>query len=201
MAPVAYLQHTNSPILTTASFLQLGQLLSAYGELSQNKKFVFLTDSARKSNSALCLIALPVYITRLKLLTDSDTSVDNASRLKVTTGHFPAGTSAQNAKYFQQLAGKSTFNMYDYGSAQDNKKVYGTRSPPSYNLGNIKVLVYMSVGQYDELASLQDTAYLRDSLTGSSCVQYKSYPLGHSSSLLGLAVSDYMADVLTTLKS
>jgi pimeloyl-ACP methyl ester carboxylesterase len=200
LAPAVYVQHSMSPLVKIGGWLKAGKILASYQAMIKRKTFGFMSLSNRKIWEVLCIVARPICVERIRLLSDTHPSVDNLERLPITTGHFPAGTSVQNMLYWQQMFGQDTFTMYDYGKA-GNLKAYGTETPPAYDLGKITVPVYIYAGQYDELAPLPDTITLRDALTGSSNVQYKTYPLGHNSFFFGRDVATYMADVIQVLNS
>jgi pimeloyl-ACP methyl ester carboxylesterase len=198
LAPAVFLQHSTSPIVQIGGWLHAGKILKAYSGLVNRKKFGFMAGLTRKIYVELCTIALPTCIARVKLLSDADPSVDNVERFKVTSGHFPAGTSVQNVYYWSQMFNNENFPMYDYGKKK-NIEIYGTNSPPNYDLSRITEPVYMFVGESDHLASPPDTATLRAKLTGSSRVEYRRYPLGHGSFLWGKNVAGYINDVLAVL--
>ena len=57
----------------------------------------------------------------------SDARPELASPLALINyaGHFPAGTSVKSLEHFTQLVDTNEFQMYDYGTAELNKKYYG----------------------------------------------------------------------------
>lgn len=202
LAPVAYVDHSLSPLVRIAGWLHAGNLLADYDKFIHRKIFGQESDSSKKIMEDLCSVALDLCVVKLRLISDLKTSVDNTHRLVVTQGHFPAGTSVQNLVYWQQMLNNGdTFRMFDFGSDEANVAKYGQTTAPAYDLSAIKEPVYLIAGQYDELASPQDTQHLHDELTGSSNVFYKLYPLGHSSFVYGKDVAGYMQDVLPILAS
>jgi pimeloyl-ACP methyl ester carboxylesterase len=200
LAPAVFLQHSTSLIVQVGGWIKAGTILKAFDSLLHRKKFGYKSDLARKLGESLCVVALPICIERVKLLSDADTSVDNVHRFPITVGHFPAGTSVQNVYYWSQMFNQKEFEMYDYGKAGNQAK-YGQPTPPIYDLGKITEPIYMFVGEYDHLASVADTATLRGRLTGSSRVEYRRYPLGHGSFIWGLDVATYVNDVIDVLNS
>jgi pimeloyl-ACP methyl ester carboxylesterase len=200
LAPVSFVQHSQSVLVRIAGWLQVGTLLKDYDKFINRKMFAWESDSSRKTMEDLCSVALDLCVVKLRLISDLKTSVDNTDRLVVTQGHFPAGTSIQNMVYWQQMFNnEGTFKYFDYGSAAANQAKYGQSTPPTYDLSQIKEPMYLFAGQYDELASPADTQHLQNSLTGSSNVFYKLYPLGHSSFVYGKDVAGYMQDVIPLL--
>jgi len=200
LAPAVFLQHSTSPIVQVGGWLKAGNVLKFYSGLVNNKKFGHMKGLMRKVYVELCTIALSTCVARVKLLSDADPSVDNIERFKITSGHYPAGSSIQNLYYWSQMFNQKEFPMYDYGKKK-NLEIYGTQTPPNYDLSKITEPVYMFVGQSDHLASPADTATLRSKLTGSSKVVYNRYQLGHGSFLWGKDVQTYVNDVLAVLSS
>ncbi|KAK3701521.1 hypothetical protein QZH41_007892 [Actinostola sp. cb2023] len=61
----------------------------------------------------------------LFLIAGNDKKHLNETRLPVYMSHTPAGTSVRNVMHFAQLHNAKKFQMYDYGTADKNKKHYG----------------------------------------------------------------------------
>jgi pimeloyl-ACP methyl ester carboxylesterase len=200
LAPAVFLQHSSSIIVEVGGWVKAGNYLLEYGKFLDRKKFGWMSDSSRNLWEKICVSALDICIERVRLLSDAKTSVDNVHRFPITSGHYPAGSSLQNMYYWSQMFNNPDFCMYDYGT-DGNIQVYGQPNPPNYDLSQITEPVYMFVGEYDELASPADTATLRSALTGSSHVEYRTYPLGHASFIWGLDVASYVKDVLVVLSS
>jgi len=199
LAPAVFVQHSKSPLVVLAGSIKGGAVIKELDFLLNKKTFGHPSDAARKNWVSICTYARPVCVARVRLLSDTHPSVDNTKRLPITTGHYPAGSSLQNVLYWQQMFASPQFRKFDYGKAK-NLQIYGTPTPPEYDLAKIEEAVYMFVGQYDELASVKDTANLKSKLTGASEVHYKVYPLGHSSFLWGKDVLSYMKDVIAVLR-
>jgi len=200
LAPAVFLQHSTSILVEIGGWLKAGSLLAEFDAFLDRKKFGWMSDSSRTLWENICVILLEVCIARVRLLSDAKTGVDNVHRFPVTSGHYPAGSSVQNILYWSQMFNNKNFQMFDYGK-QQNIQVYGTAVPPIYDLGQITEPVYMFVGQYDELASPADTATLRSKLTGSSHVEYRTYPLGHASFIWALDVATYVNDVVAVIQA
>jgi len=90
------------------------------------------------------------------------------------------------------------FKKYDYGSDAANIEKYGSKIPPSLNVGDIKkVPIAMFVGLQDDLADPVDTRNLRSSLNTVSF--YQEYDqMDHGSFLIGKNM-DYFSDVIAQL--
>lgn len=92
----------------------------------------------------------------LFLLGGYDISNFNTTRLPVYISHTPAGTSVQNMVHFSQLYRSKKFQMFDYGSPQQNKLHYNQTTPPLYNVSNMKTPVVLFWGDKDWLADPKD---------------------------------------------
>lgn len=88
----------------------------------------------------------------------------NESRVAVYTTHTPAGTSVKNLIHFSQLVISNKFEMYDFGSAQENAAHYNQTQPPVYDLTRIKTPVALYSAQNDWLADPTDVEFLRKNL-------------------------------------
>jgi len=73
----------------------------------------------------------------------------------------PGGTSARTIAQWMQQAASGRFGAYDHGSAELNRKHYGTDAAPDYQLANIRMPVSVIYGGDDHLL---DHSKLIDSL-------------------------------------
>jgi len=195
LGPVAYVDHTTSPIIHLIDVTDIGGIIL----VTHGKKFLFLSQTEKTELELLCTTALSVCIEQIKLFADVHPEVDNTKKLNIFVGHFPAGTSTQNMEYWDQMSKDKEYRMFDYGKA-GNLKHYNQTTPPLIPLKNINVPVHLFSGAYDELADPTDVARLASELTGSPNVTFHTYQYGHLTFLVGLDVS-YIKDVLAILNS
>lgn len=80
-------------------------------------------------------------------------------RVSNFVARFPCGSSVKNLNHFGQLIKSDKFCKFDYGQAK-NLQIYGTKTPPNYNLTKITEPIHLFVGEYDRLADLTDTKRL-----------------------------------------
>ena len=66
-------------------------------------------------------------------------------------GHEPGGTSTRTVIHYAQLINSGKFRKYDFG-LDENKKIYNSTEPPSYNLKNVQVPVALMWAENDWLA-------------------------------------------------
>eukprot|EP01017_Pseudomicrothorax_dubius_P048011 TRINITY_DN8674_c0_g1_i2.p1 TRINITY_DN8674_c0_g1~~TRINITY_DN8674_c0_g1_i2.p1 ORF type:complete len:134 (-),score=37.08 TRINITY_DN8674_c0_g1_i2:100-444(-) len=97
--------------------------------------------------------------------------------------------------HFSQLINdpKGIFKKFDYG--HKNQQVYGSPTPPIYDLSAIKTKVYMLVGTQDRIADATDASRLRDELPNH---EYKEIHHGHVSMIFAAStdVTDYVLEIL-----
>lgn len=79
--------------------------------------------------------------------------------IRTLFSHFPAGTSVHNmARYGQSMKSKH-FQKFDYGH-QKNLALYGSESPPRYNLSAVTVPLVAIYGKNDGLVDTVDVKWL-----------------------------------------
>lgn len=70
----------------------------------------------------------------------------------------PGGTSTKNLLHWIQVNSRQVLSQYDYGQA-DNMKIYGTPSPPNYNLDNFKdynIRSFITISDSDPFSDEKD---------------------------------------------
>jgi len=87
----------------------------------------------------------------------------NATLLPVIMGHTPAGASTMQFLHFAQEVNSGKFRQYDYGR-KENKKRYGSKTPPNYELKNVKAPVYLHYSKNDWLSNQKDVNKLYEGL-------------------------------------
>jgi len=85
----------------------------------------------------------------------SDSKFLNKTRLPVYVAHTPAGSSMRNFQHFLQVIDSQKFRKYDHG-IRENVKRYGFRSPPEYDLINMRIPTIVFSGSADTMAPPQD---------------------------------------------
>ena len=160
LAPVAFLGHMPSAILrnvaTAFDSLEVIFEMNRMWEL-----FVHDSLSSAAPFKALCVlstlsnICFPVMDDMVgKGIAELDKTI-----LKRVFGHFPAGTSLKVFAHVAQLVNTKRFAQFDFG-AEENRKIYGVATPPSYNLDNVKVPISLHYGSKDGIVSVKDVDLL-----------------------------------------
>lgn len=79
--------------------------------------------------------------------------------IPVILGHTPAGASVQQYVHYAQNVRSKRFQKYDFELPFKNYKVYGSRTPPLYNLANIRapiVFFYAALDTATNHADVED---------------------------------------------
>lgn len=88
----------------------------------------------------------------------------NKTLLPVFLAHIGTGTSWKTAVHFSQEIGSGgRFQMFDYGSYH-NEKLYGSETPPEYDLSKITLPIKLFWSKNDLLSSEKDVKELYDRL-------------------------------------
>jgi len=109
------------------------------------------------------------------------------------SAHFPAGSSTKAVEHYAQFAVNGKFQDYDYGCgffSCENKKVYGQKTPPAFDLSKARVPTALFVGGNDALGDTTDAARLARELPNSTVVFNEVFPdYSHATWLVGNAAS------------
>uniref|UniRef100_L7LWE3 Lipase n=1 Tax=Rhipicephalus pulchellus TaxID=72859 RepID=L7LWE3_RHIPC len=87
----------------------------------------------------------------------------NTTRLPVYVGNDPAGTSVRNVLHLAQLTLANEFRKFDWGPLK-NKRIYGQKRPPLYDIRKVTAPVAIYWGDGDHLTTPRDIARLIQSL-------------------------------------
>lgn len=117
----------------------------------------------------------------MEAFSETDATVDNTSRYDMYATNFPAGGGWRNQWHYFQNIHLSTqqFQRFDFGSTK-NKELYGTSTPPEYDLSKIDFPIAIFSGSLDRLADPKDVAWTATKLQH-ALVYNHQYHLGHMS--------------------
>ncbi|XP_035891469.1 lipase 3-like [Anopheles stephensi] len=163
LAPVAFMGHMKSPLLQfMTKFLKtLDILFSLFGvgEFMPNKPILHeIATHICPPNSTINLCAHLLFV----LAGHNPTQMDPAI-LPILFGHTPAGSATKQLVHYAQEVLSNRFEMYDYGKVK-NVLIYGSASPPQYNLSLVTAPVAMYYGMNDFLATPEDVHRLAEKL-------------------------------------
>ncbi|XP_065368739.1 lipase 3 [Calliphora vicina] len=165
LAPVAFLKDLKSPPLRIMAQKsdEIEALLNHLGlhelfpstALNQLGGHLLCGNGVPTQNLCLLLTFLSVGF--------SDFQMDRNlfPRLFETT---PAGISRKQFQHFGQLITSGKFQQFDYKSKSENYRRYKSKTPPEYNLRNVRVPLQLFYGNRDLLMAKQDVFRLATKL-------------------------------------
>ena len=135
-----------------------------YVNFSKNSSLPFVEDFVnylcqdKSPYTGICESA--VYGTCGFNLYGSELDIKILPTLLTYLAHF---VSVRQAIHYLQNYQSGGFNQYDHH--EDNMKIYGSSTPPPYNLKNVKTPIYLYTGSFDLLVSQKDVEHLKAVLT------------------------------------
>ncbi|CAG9119593.1 unnamed protein product [Plutella xylostella] len=164
LAPVAWLYHLFSPLLRLLAKYEreIGATLRAVGVYELLGRNQPIPD---KLLELFCQYIPEVLCgSTFFLVTGVNPSNIRRDILRGIVGHYPSASSVKNLLHFAQAVNVNSFRRFDYESEGANMAVYGTTSPPEYNVTNVIVRVALLRGEGDFLVSMQDVDTLYSQL-------------------------------------
>ena len=122
------------------------------------------------------------------------------SMIPIIDGHVPGGTSIDTMVQFaQNNAAGQTFQAFDYG-AKENRRVYGTSSPRTYDLSQIIVPVHIFFSKNDLVVDYRDILWLATQLANVQSLNLASdSAFSHSDFLWGTNVNEVIYNKMIPL--
>ncbi|XP_055844313.1 lipase 3-like [Episyrphus balteatus] len=199
LAPVAYMEHLQSPVFKWTSGIMGLPNYSPYFtgsmEIMPNSKLMevlgYSVCTAKAAVVSVC--ANPSF-----LLGGWDTENLNEIKVPDIMAVNPAGSSVNQIYHYMQVKQSGKFRQFDYGLARNLAK-YGSKKPPLYPLAKIDVPIYLYYAQNDYLAAVEDVERLIKELPETSVKQTYAVPhpkWNHFDFLWGLNVKEQVYDTL-----
>ncbi|XP_050441317.1 lipase 3-like [Adelges cooleyi] len=165
MAPIAFLNHVKSPILTFLASVAdpLAWLCGSLGyyEFRPNGKILLFAGKAFCESSYM---PSGVCDNLLFLIAGYDSKRLVKNVLPIILAHTPAGASARQLTHFAQLINRNQwFGQYNFNKEKNMEK-YGQLEPPAYNLSKVTVPVALYYANNDWMAAPEDVQVLGDKL-------------------------------------
>ncbi|KAK6637678.1 hypothetical protein RUM44_008100 [Polyplax serrata] len=165
LSPVVYMKNLKSPII---KFLApFHQMTEAFMNLVGFNEFQPQSDFLNFLGRAMCKDQFPglqeMCANVIFLLCGYDRPQLNVTVLPAILGHVPAGASTKQLIHYAQSIVTGKFRQYDFGLFK-NLQVYGSISPPDYDLTKINVPIALYYGQNDWLAAIEDIRTLQEQL-------------------------------------
>ncbi|KAJ2945848.1 hypothetical protein O0L34_g4754 [Tuta absoluta] len=167
LAPVVFLSDVRSPAKALApiasNVASMEMVYGVYEFIPKNSPLGKMTSSCQvdKVDFVLCKSAL-FYICGY------DEKQFNKNLLPVFLSHLGTGTSWKTAIHFaQEVNSGGNFQKFDYGSFH-NKRIYGTETPPAYDLSKVTLPISLFWAKNDLLSGEADIKKLLSKLPPST---------------------------------
>uniref|UniRef100_A0A8D0EID6 Partial AB-hydrolase lipase domain-containing protein n=1 Tax=Strix occidentalis caurina TaxID=311401 RepID=A0A8D0EID6_STROC len=178
LGPAATITYATSPLVTLT---RLPQSLIRYSFCTFLEEILGQKGTSYTLHFILSQHWIAAFITLLLSL---------QSRTDMYVGHFPAGTSVQNAIHWHQVTCADQFQAYDYGS-KENMKKYNQSTPPAYKIEKIGTPIAVWSGGQDKFADPKDMAKLLPRIP--NLIYHEHFPAwGHLSFIWGLDATEKM---------
>ncbi|XP_062551579.1 lipase 1-like [Armigeres subalbatus] len=159
LAPVAYLEHMNSPLLKV--LVKHLDAISTIAHLFSWKEFKPIPAVVLEVAKYLCPESKVnnLCVNVLFQLTGANPDQVEPKMIPILLGHIPAGSSTKQLVHFGQEVRSAMFRQYDYGKLK-NVFVYNQPEPPAYNLSRVIAPVILHYGPNDYLTHEKDVLRL-----------------------------------------
>ncbi|CAH2268284.1 jg5483 [Pararge aegeria aegeria] len=164
LAPMVYMTNVRSPLIRMISpasrfYERIAQELG-HGEFKLSKELIQTVggDMCEKEIGCKHVCSNVNFV-----MTGVDTAGIDTELIPVIVSHLPGGASTRQIKQFGQAVSSHEFRKYDYG-IDINKKIYGLRHPPKYNMTEVKVPVSLYYSEEDWLVHPKDVERLQKEL-------------------------------------
>ncbi|KAM3961984.1 lipase 1-like [Aphomia sociella] len=174
LAPIAFLNNMRGPVNL---FVEAAPALKAVADLKGTVSILEYNSPLRNISRIACTQEVGSYELCVKgqlfAILGSDPKQLEREFIHVIFGHYPGTTSLKNLYQYAQIAKRKKFAEYDYGEEQ-NMALYGSASPPEYNLKKVTSKIALFVAPNDYISTIEDTALLRKQLP--NVVEYREMP-------------------------
>lgn len=172
LAPVAYVNHSISPVKYFAIYTPIFQHINLwFGTSNEAVKYLAPIVCGPK------VIRRDICANIFFLSVGFDENELDDSRVSAYLTHMPSGTSVKNIAHYGQMVLSGRFAKFDHG-VLGNMVEYGQTRAPDYDLAKIRSKsMALFHAENDWLASPKDVAHLKASLT---VAPYKSFNITES---------------------
>ncbi|XP_055311059.1 lipase 3-like isoform X2 [Sitodiplosis mosellana] len=163
LAPVALLKGHNSPLYSVIAHFykplkKVFEILRIYKLTISNKLLLKISEVACKKTVHSTPFACNLVLSLL------DSSQINCTSLPFILVNTPAGAALRQGIHYIQLIRDGGFRQFDYEDKKVNQKIYGSDTPPPYNLTQINVPVHFIHSKDDNTASFENVMQMKTML-------------------------------------
>jgi len=156
LAPVAYVEHMESPISYLAPLAGSIQWVADHMGMGEFLPSNWLMDMIAFWACGDLSIIQGVCENVVFLLTGYDKTQMNETMLSTIASHIPAGTSTYTILQYAQEVKNKGFGGIDWGSDELNMQHHGSATPPQYDLNKVNTKIALFWGDNDWLAAAAD---------------------------------------------
>ncbi|KAK4872302.1 hypothetical protein RN001_016426 [Aquatica leii] len=162
LAPIGYMDHLVSPLIRLLARVDLGAVTKLVGanEFLPTTKFLAIVGKFLCSDNSVTQV---LCTNALFALAGFNQKQMNATLLPVLMGHTPAGSATKQIFHYTQEINSGKFEKWN-GGLLENKKLYNSIQPPSYNIEKITAPVYLYYSRNDWLSHEIDVNRLHEHL-------------------------------------
>jgi len=158
LGPVLTVNNQGNWLLSLLTRVHTAEIVSVFGA----NEFLVPSNFMQKLFPMFCTLTPSVCAKVIGMICGFDNGAFNSSRMAVVAAHEPGGTSTKNMIKWSQAIRTGIFQKFDYGAAE-NMKRYGQKSPPQYNIADLRGVsfpMYLVAGGKDLLADASDVSKL-----------------------------------------
>jgi len=156
LAPIGYVEHIGSPIKYLVPFLGFIDWIVEHlgvGEfLPSNWLMDFIANLVCTESNPLEFVCENIVF----LLCGYDEAQMNSTMMATVASHIPAGTSSYTIIHYAQEIKDGNFRGMDWGSDERNIQHHGSKTPPTYQLGDVTAKIALFWGDNDWFAMPED---------------------------------------------
>lgn len=163
LAPVAYLKNATSTMYKSLAYFytplkRMAEVLHLYKFTIYNqllKDIVQLVCRKSADSTPLgCKLTLSVF----------DSNQINCTSLPFILVNTPAGVAFRQGVHYIQSVRSGGFNKFDFDDKKTNRKIYGSDTPPAYELSKITAPVNLYYSNDDDTAAVENVMLLKSQL-------------------------------------
>ncbi|EFA01620.1 lipase 1 [Tribolium castaneum] len=155
MGPASYMEHQSTTLLVGLSkyIFELEKVVKKYTIFE-----IPLLAQLRKFASDFCSNpdSLNICEDVIGLIGGQDKPQFDFEKFPVILTNAPSNAAMKQLYHYGQLIKNGGFSQFDFGSKEKNKEIYGTDTPPAYDLSKISAPVAVYYGKNDQLVNYLD---------------------------------------------
>lgn len=175
LAPEVFISNMESPMKSLASMASnvafTEMLHGSYEYIPKNSFFGQMNTMCKVQHMDTYVCSNIVFY-----LCGEDEEQFNKTLLPVFLSNLGTGTSLKTVLHMSQMILSGKFQQFDYGFADGNRRIYGSPTPPEYDLSKVKLNITLFWAQNDLLSNEKDVRKLHDMLPSTTKMYLVPFP-------------------------